>query len=94
MVEAIMCVGVEDGECCGNSPPTEKSCRGTLAMHNVYEKVGVVSERGAREGRCLGSKVCSQIVLKCLYEARIGRPDILWSVNKLARSVHQVDRSL
>ena len=33
------------------------------------------------------SKVCSQIVLKCLYLARIGRPDILWSVNKLARSI-------
>ena len=33
------------------------------------------------------SKVCSQIVLKCLYLARIGRPDVLWSVNKLARSV-------
>ena len=28
-----------------------------------------------------------QIVLKCLYLARIGRPDILWSVNKLARSI-------
>ena len=24
------------------------------------------------------SKVCSQIDLKCLYLARIGRPDILW----------------
>ena len=33
------------------------------------------------------SKVCSQIVLKCLYLARIGGPDILWSVNKLARSI-------
>ena len=33
------------------------------------------------------SEVCSQIALKCLYLARIGRPDILWSVNKLARSV-------
>ena len=29
-------------------------------------------------------QVCSQIVLQCLYLARIGRPDILWSVNKLA----------
>ena len=29
------------------------------------------------------SQVCSQIVLKCLYSA----PDILWSVNKLARSI-------
>ena len=33
------------------------------------------------------SNACPQIVLKCLYLARIGRPDILWSVNKLARSV-------
>ena len=33
------------------------------------------------------SKVCSQIVLKCLYLARIGISDILWSVNKLARSI-------
>ena len=33
------------------------------------------------------SKVCSQVVLKCLYLARIGRPDIPWSVNKLARSI-------
>ena len=32
-------------------------------------------------------KVCSQIVLKCFYLALIGRPDILWSVNKLARSI-------
>ena len=33
------------------------------------------------------STVCSQIVLKCIYLARIGRLDILWSVNKLARSI-------
>ena len=33
------------------------------------------------------SNACSQIVLKCLYLARIGRPDILWSVNKFARSI-------
>ena len=33
------------------------------------------------------SKVCSQIVLKCLNLARIGRPDILCSVNKFARSI-------
>ena len=33
------------------------------------------------------SKVCSHIVLKCSYLARIGGPDTLWSVNKLARSV-------
>ena len=33
------------------------------------------------------AKVCSQIVLKCLYLSRIGRPDFLWSVNKLSRSI-------
>ena len=33
------------------------------------------------------SKTCSQIDLKSLYLTRIGRPDILWSVNKLARSI-------
>ena len=33
------------------------------------------------------SQLCSHIVLTCLYLARIGRPDILWSVNILARSI-------
>ena len=33
------------------------------------------------------SKVCAQIVLKCLCLARIGRLGILWSGDKLARSV-------
>ena len=33
------------------------------------------------------STICLQIALKCLYLARIGRPDISWSVNKLARGV-------
>ena len=33
------------------------------------------------------STVCSQIVLKCQYLARIVRPDLLWSVNKLARAM-------
>ena len=33
------------------------------------------------------STVSSHIVVKCVYFARIGRPDILWSVNKLTRAV-------
>ena len=33
------------------------------------------------------SDACSQIVVKCLSLARIGWPDILWSVNKLARAI-------
>ena len=39
------------------------------------------------------SKVCCQMVLKCLYLARIGRSDILWSVNEIARA-DQMDQSL
>ena len=33
------------------------------------------------------STVCSHIVLKCLYLARVGRLDIFWSVNRFARAV-------
>ena len=33
------------------------------------------------------SKISSQIFVTCLYLARIGRPDIPWSVNKRARSI-------
>ena len=39
------------------------------------------------------SKVCCRIVLQCLFLARIGRLDILWSVNKLARAVTNWTRS-
>ena len=39
------------------------------------------------------SEVCSKIVLKCLSLARIGRPDILWSVNKVARAVTKWTRA-
>ena len=39
------------------------------------------------------SKVCSQIVLKCLFLARIGRPDIQKSVNKLARSITKLSKA-
>ena len=38
-------------------------------------------------------QVCSQIVLKCLYLARIGRPEILWSVNKFARSISKCTKA-
>ena len=31
--------------------------------------------------------ICSRIVLKILYTARMGRPDLLYSVNTLAREV-------
>ena len=39
------------------------------------------------------SHVCSQLVPKCLYLARIGRPDIFWSGNKLALSITKWTKS-
>ena len=45
----------------------------------------------------MGSEMCirdsSRIVLKCLYLARIGRPDLLYSVNILARCVTKWTRA-
>ena len=40
------------------------------------------------------SEVCSQIVLKSLYLAIIGRPDILCSVNKTCTINHEMDQNL
>ena len=39
------------------------------------------------------STVCPQNVVQCLYLARIGRADIFWSVNKLARAINKWTKS-
>ena len=39
------------------------------------------------------AEVASRIVLKALYLARTNRPDILWSVNTLARKVTKWDQA-
>ena len=52
--------------------------------HFKEEEIGSVGEL---------SKVCAQIVLKCLYVSRIGRLHILWSVNKLARAITKWTRT-
>ena len=41
----------------------------------------------------IASLFCSQIVLTCLHSARIGRTDILWSVNNLARAVTKLTKA-
>ena len=40
------------------------------------------------------SQVCSQIVQNCLYLARIGRPDIPWSVKEICTINYEMDQSL
>ena len=61
-----------------------KSQRLAWMIINSEEENGSVEE---------WSTVCSQIVLKCPYVALVGRPDILWSVNKLARAVTKSTRA-
>ena len=75
----------------------ENALRGTLkSVNNKVEQLYKVShpclddhQFKKEEFEAVGdlSEVCSQIVLKCLYLARNGRPDILWSVNNFARAV-------
>ena len=60
----------------------------STTLQNVYSMHRWQSlQRGRLKSVGELSKVCSQIVLKCWKLARIGRPDILWSLNKLARSI-------
>ena len=51
--------------------------------HHFKEEVKSVGEL---------SKECSQFFLKCRYLACIGRPDILWSVNKPCTIHHKMDK--
>ena len=59
----------------------------TLQSYLLHASMTTTSKK--KKWKSVGelSQVCSQIVATCLYLARIGRPDILWSVNKLARSI-------
>ena len=53
------------------------------SKYQLHALTTIISKKKIIEIRGELSKLCSQNVLKCLYLARIGRPDILWSVNKL-----------
>ena len=67
---------------------TQRECKPNEKIIGQYNKMfdyQIKKEELESKGEL--SEVCSHIVLKCLYLARIGRPDSLWSVNKLARSV-------
>ena len=60
--------------------------------HNNYTKYllhASMTTTSKRKKKSVGklSNTCSQSVLKCLYLARSGKLDILWSLNKLARSI-------
>ena len=66
------------------SCPTRRLNNSTKYLHHA-SMTTILKEEMKSVGEL--SKVCTKIVLKCLYLARIGRPDIQWSLNKLARSI-------
>ena len=79
-----------------NLPCSENMCISALSANKTTQQLYKVSTPciddhhfKEEEMESVGelSHVCSQMVLKCLYLARIGRLDILLSVNKLARSI-------
>ena len=57
----------------------------TKSQRHAWMTINFVEEENESVGEL--SKVCSHFVVKCLYLARFGRADILWSVNKLPRAV-------
>ena len=65
----------------------------SFSKSSVFARMITNSKKEELESVGEFSKVCSQIVLNCLYLARIGRPDILWSVNKLAPAVTKWTRA-
>ena len=72
------------------------SWRTTLQFHKVSTSRIDDHHFKEKELKYLGelSKVCSQIILKCLYLAHVRRPDILWSVKKTCTIHHKMDQSL
>ena len=64
-------------------------------QRTIYVKKGGPSRNPALSQRSFGelSKVCAHIVLKCNYLARVGRPDILWSVHKHVRAMTKWTRA-
>ena len=78
-------------EMCGKILRICKSYDSTIiqSQHHAWMIIQFLKKKSAGEL----STFWSQIVVKCLYLDRIERPDILWSVNKLARAVTKWTKS-
>ena len=55
--------------------------------HSVHRRSPIECRTEDMDTKGTLDKVASRIVLKVLYLARMGRPDVLWSVNTLTRKV-------
>ena len=83
-VQRIVCRDIANWRTNQPSNCTKLQLHALMTIEFKEEELGSVGEL---------SKVCSQIVLKCQYSPRIGRPDILWSLNKLARASTKLTRA-
>ena len=71
----------------------ERYCQLTGASAKNFKKVATpcmyghtfTQEELTEKGKL--SDISARVVLKCLYMASVGRPDLLWTVNLLARQV-------
>ena len=85
MFEAWISAGATETLPCSGRLDSHISTWACLDDHNFNEEeLGSVGQL---------SNVCSQIVPKCLHLARVGRPNILWSVNIFARAVTKWTRA-
>ena len=76
---------------CGKILRTGQHKDWAIVQSHVWRTITSRKKNRRRLENC--PKCAPQIVLKCLYLARIGRPDIVWSVNKLARAVTKWTRA-
>ena len=73
------------GHCCPSPLQDAPSAYPTPCGHR--QRDWALPQVRARSSYHAQRNLSSHIAFKCLYLARIGRPDTLWSGNKLARSV-------
>ena len=76
----------------------ERSCevakeKDRAVVQNLLAWMTIIFKKEELESVGELSKVCSQIVLTCLYLPPIGRLDIHWSVNEFARAVTKWTRA-
>ena len=72
----------------------ENMCRVVLSASRSWSRRKIlalmtINHMKPRDVKVIGElvSVCAQIVITCLYLASSGRPDVLWTVNVLARAV-------
>ena len=93
------CVVLRHGRTCSKMRGTvlrigKQEDRATMQRFLVFVWTITNSKKEELENKGKLSDVCSHIVLKCLYLARTGRPDILWLGYQFGTICHKMDSSM